>query len=169
MWCSPATLDKTLEKEQCEKEPGEALLGGLCSSGAAFRLRSYLWCLPEQHCIITLPDLTRILPGPGLSVDLPHHFLPGWLPTPDLLCSSSLGLGTVPSLPCCQHQLLHPPLCSSSLSQLPDTLFRWISDRVLPLFWNCFLTLSNQGITNLSFHVFPCSPGEQEAFHRILP
>jgi len=56
-----------------EKELGEVLLGVLCSSGAEFKLRSYPWSLPEQHCI-ALPDLTSILPDPGLTIDLPYHY-----------------------------------------------------------------------------------------------
>lgn len=39
----------TLEKELRDKEPGEALLEGLpLGSGAGFKLRTYLWSLPEQ-------------------------------------------------------------------------------------------------------------------------
>lgn len=40
----------TLEKELRDEEPGEALQEGLpLGSGAGFKLRSYLWSLPEQR------------------------------------------------------------------------------------------------------------------------
>lgn len=85
-----------------------------------------------------------------------------WLSSPDLLCSFSLGLGTVPSLPCCQHQLLiHLSLWSSSLLQLPDTSVRWSSDKILPLFWNCSQFMMN---VHSSYLCYPIKVIKKSAF-----
>lgn len=130
----------TLEKELRNKEPGEALQEGLpLGSGAGFKLRSYLWSLPEQcwtACAWSCSSLilarwllswlwacliTTCLAGNCQAAGWP------WLPSHALLFFSWC-CGTASSMPCCHRYLLaYLPLQSNFLSQLPDTSFRWIS------------------------------------------
>lgn len=188
---SPVTLDQTLEKELWEKKPGEALLGVLLVLEVHLwevHLRSGLAHGPCLNNTVALPDLIGVLSDPGLAVRLPYGHIPGWQ-------SSNVWLTLVTitrlvllfffsggALALCSLCLT---FSTSSLFTFPygvppshgsPTSIRWISDKVLPLFWNCSWFMMNVNtsylyylikvVKNFPCHLFPWSQGGQEAFYK---